>query len=72
LEMSIYEEIINLLVANKISFKSVHHIETYTSEESAKARGEDISIGGKAILMKIEDEFVLLVISASRKLDKKR
>jgi prolyl-tRNA editing enzyme YbaK/EbsC (Cys-tRNA(Pro) deacylase) len=70
--MSIYEEIINLLVANKISFKSVHHIETYTSEESAKARGEDISIGGKAILMKIEDEFVLLVISASRKLDTKK
>jgi prolyl-tRNA editing enzyme YbaK/EbsC (Cys-tRNA(Pro) deacylase) len=70
--MSINEEIINLLVANKISFKSVHHIETYTSEESAKARGEDISIGGKAILMKIEEEFVLLVISASRRIDTKK
>ncbi len=70
--MSIYEEIINLLEANEISFKSVHHIETYTSEESAKARGEDISIGGKAILMKIEEEFVLLVISASRRIDTKK
>ena len=70
--MSIYEKIINLLEANEINFKSVHHIETYTSEESAKARGEDISIGGKAILMKIEEEFVLLVISASRRIDTKK
>ena len=70
--MSIYEEIINLLETNKISFKSVHHIETHTSEESAKARGEDITIGGKAILMKIEEEFVLLVISASRRIDTKK
>ena len=70
--MSIYEKIINFLESNEINFKSVHHIETHTSEESAKARGEDISIGGKAILMKIEDEFILLVISASRKIDTKK
>ena len=70
--MGIYEKIINLLEENEISFKSVHHIETHTSEESAKARGEDISIGGKAILMKIEDKFVLLVISASRRIDTKK
>ena len=70
--MSIYDKIISYLETNGVIFKSVHHVETHTSEESAKARGEDISIGGKAILMKIEDEFILLVISASRKIDTKK
>jgi Ala-tRNA(Pro) deacylase len=70
--MNTYEKIVSYLRNNEITFKSVHHIETYTSEESAKARGEDISVGGKAILMKIEDEFVLLVISASRRIDTKK
>ena len=70
--MNTYEKIVSYLEQNGISFKSVHHIETHTSEESAKARGEDISIGGKAILMKIEEEFVLLVISASCRIDTKK
>jgi Ala-tRNA(Pro) deacylase len=70
--MNAYEKIVSCLQENEISFKSVHHIETYTSEESAKERGEDISIGGKAILMKIEGEFVLLVISASHRIDTKK
>jgi Ala-tRNA(Pro) deacylase len=70
--MNTYDKIVSHLRNNEIIFKSVHHIETYTSEESAKARGEDISIGGKAILMKIENEFILLVISASRRIDTKK
>lgn len=70
--MNTYEKIIDHLEKNGIEFKSVHHGETHTSEESAKARGEDISIGGKAILMKIEDEFVLLIISASHRIDTKK
>ena len=70
--MNTYEKIVSYLEQNEISFKSVHHVETHTSEESAKARGEDISIGGKAILMKIEEEFVLLVISASLKIETKK
>ena len=70
--MNTYEKIISYLEENEINFKSVHHEETHTSEESANARGEDISIGGKAILMKIENEFVLLVISASRRIDTKK
>ena len=70
--MNTYDKIVTYLQENEISFKSVHHEETHTSEESAKARGEDISVGGKAILMKIEDEFVLLVISASRRIDTKK
>jgi Ala-tRNA(Pro) deacylase len=53
----------------QIDFREVHHPPTFTSEESAKARGEDLKIGGKALLMKTGDVFRLFVLSASRKAD---
>lgn len=52
-----------------IDFREVHHAPTFTSEESAKARGEDLRIGGKALLMKTGDVFRLFVLSASLKAD---
>jgi len=52
-----------------IDFREVHHSPTFTSEESAKARGEDLRIGGKALLMKTGDVFRLFVLSASLKAD---
>lgn len=52
-----------------IDFREVHHVPTFTSEESAKARGEDLRIGGKALLIKTGDEFRLFILSASLKAD---
>lgn len=52
-----------------IEFREVHHAPTFTSEESAKARGEDLRIGGKALLMKTGDVFRLFILSASLKAD---
>jgi prolyl-tRNA editing enzyme YbaK/EbsC (Cys-tRNA(Pro) deacylase) len=45
------------------------HAATYTSEESARARGEDLAVGAKAILMKTDDVFRLFVLPADRKVD---
>jgi Ala-tRNA(Pro) deacylase len=67
-----FEKICSLLNDNKISYKSVSHEPTFTSEESALARCEDLSIGGKAILIKIDEKFELFVLSASKKLNSKR
>jgi Ala-tRNA(Pro) deacylase len=47
----------------------VHHEPTLTSEDSARARGEELRIGGKALLLKVNDEFRLFVLSAARQLD---
>jgi prolyl-tRNA editing enzyme YbaK/EbsC (Cys-tRNA(Pro) deacylase) len=58
-----------LLADNGIAFREVHHEPTRTSEESAKARGEELRIGGKALLMKGDDVFRLFVLPADRKLD---
>jgi prolyl-tRNA editing enzyme YbaK/EbsC (Cys-tRNA(Pro) deacylase) len=65
----VLDEIRSLLDANQIAYRHVHHEPTRTSEESARARGEDVRIGGKALLMKLGDEFRLFVLSAALKAD---
>ena len=57
------------LNAEGASFREVHHEPTRTSEESARARGEDLRVGGKALLIKVDDVYRLFVLSANRKLD---
>src|SRR5580698_1774744 len=57
------------LAAEGISFREVRHESTRTSEDSARARGEELRVGGKALLIKVDDVFRLFVLSADRKLD---
>jgi prolyl-tRNA editing enzyme YbaK/EbsC (Cys-tRNA(Pro) deacylase) len=68
----VFEHIKSFLDANAVAYRAVHHEPTRTSEESAKARGEDISIGGKAILMKVGEEFKLFVFSAAKRIDSQK
>lgn len=65
----ILEKIRTLLNTASVPFKEIHHQPTYTSEESAQARGEDLSSGAKAILMKADDSFRLFVLPANDRLD---
>jgi prolyl-tRNA editing enzyme YbaK/EbsC (Cys-tRNA(Pro) deacylase) len=67
----VFEKICELLNTNNVTYKSLTHEPTLTSEDSAKARGEDLSIGGKAIIMKVDDKFLLFVLSASKKINSK-
>ncbi len=59
----------DLLTGRGIRFRELHHEPTYTSEQSAAARGESVEIGGKAIVMKVDDAFHLFVLSAARSVD---
>ena len=52
-----------------IPFRETHHEPTTTSEASARARGDRLEIGGKAILLKIDNDFRLFVLSAARRVD---
>jgi prolyl-tRNA editing enzyme YbaK/EbsC (Cys-tRNA(Pro) deacylase) len=54
-----------LLDRANVSYRLVQHQPTYTSEESARARGEEVRVGGKALVIKAGDEFRLLVLSAA-------
>lgn len=64
-----FDEIRQWLDEGGIAYRTVHHEPTLTSEESARARGEDVRIGGKALLVKTGDIFRLFVLSAALKLD---
>jgi Ala-tRNA(Pro) deacylase len=71
-ETTVYGEIKKLLASKDIQYREVHHEPTRTSAESAKARGEDLAIGGKAILMKVGDAYKLFVLSAAKKIDSQK
>lgn len=80
-----HKRILNLLQEKEISFQSLHHEETRTSEESARVRGVDLSTGGKALVLKIRSTttttttasdadnaaYALFILSAARQLDTK-
>ena len=71
--LEIYNKICTFLTEKSIQYRTVEHEPTFTSEESAKARGEDLSTGGKAILMRFDEkDFRLFVLSASKKIDSKK
>lgn len=57
------------LAAAGVPFREVHHEPTRTSDESARARGEPLHVGGKAMLLKTDGVFRLFVLPADRKLD---
>ena len=65
----VVDRIRELLRAAGIAFREVQHEPTRTSEESARARGEELRVGGKALVLKVDETFRLFVLSAVRKLD---
>jgi prolyl-tRNA editing enzyme YbaK/EbsC (Cys-tRNA(Pro) deacylase) len=65
----VLDTIRNLLTRQGADFREIHHQPTRTSEESARARGEPVAIGGKALLMKVGGQHALFVISAAQRVD---
>lgn len=66
---AILQSIREFLTAAGVSYREVHHEPTFTSEESARARGEEMKIGGKALVMRGDDRVLLFVLPADRKAD---
>jgi Ala-tRNA(Pro) deacylase len=58
-----------LLGSAGVNYRTIQHPPTLTSAESASARGEDLKVGGKALVVKTGDDFRLFVLSAARSLD---
>lgn len=65
----VFESITRWLRDQGVPFRHVQHAPTLTSEASAAARGEELRVGGKALLIKVAEEFRLFVLSAACKLD---
>ena len=66
---SVHERLLELLAGAGVSFRQVHHEPTPTSADAARARGEPIGCGAKALLLKTDGKFRLFVLPADRKLD---
>ena len=63
------DKIRNHLNAAGIQFREVQHEPTRTSEESAAARGEELRVGAKALILRTDGVFQLFVLPADKKLD---
>ncbi len=67
--MSVYQKIISLLEENNIPYQARTHEPTLTSADSARVRGESMSTGAKAIVLKVQNDFCLFVLPANQKVD---
>ena len=70
--MTAFDKLKSFLDENNVSYEYKEHEEVRTSEEAARARGEDIRIGAKAMILKADDKFIMLVLSAAKKIDSKK
>jgi len=69
MSQTMLEQIRTHLNAAGMTYREVEHEPTRTSEESAAARGEDLNVGAKALLLRTDGVFRLFVLPADRKLD---
>jgi len=67
--MKVIETICRLLDEQGAPYRTVEHGPTRTSEESAAARGEPLSVGAKALVVKTDDVFRLFVVAADMQFD---
>ena len=65
----VLSQIRELLRSHGIAFRETEHVATHTSAESAAARMQDLSLGAKALLLRVDDSFALFVLRADRRLD---
>ncbi|HWB13452.1 MAG TPA: YbaK/EbsC family protein [Pirellulales bacterium] len=63
------EALHSLLREAGVDYRTVRHDPTPTSADSARARGEELKVGGKALVIKTGDDFRLFVLSAACSLD---
>ena len=68
-DTAVLESIRALLDAEGVACRHISHEPTLTSQDAARVRCEPLEIGGKALLLKVGEEFRLFVLSAARKLD---
>jgi Ala-tRNA(Pro) deacylase len=72
METTVFERVKQLLGSQSVAFSVLRHAPVFTSEEAAAVRGTPLSSGAKALVVKMGERFVMLILPADRKLDNKR
>jgi Ala-tRNA(Pro) deacylase len=70
--MNVLEEIRKLLDKHKVSYKCWDHPPVHTSEEAAKVRGTPLESGAKAMVLRSEGKYLMVVIAGDKKMDFKK
>lgn len=70
--MSVFEHLSAFLDNLGIAYQVTRHAPVYTSEEAAAVRGSSLASGAKALVCKLDDRFVMIVLPADRKLASKQ
>ncbi len=71
-ETEVTARIIDFLESKGVGFKKLEHVPVTTSSAAAGARGSRLSQGAKAIVVKANDKYYHLIISAAVRLDNKK
>lgn len=66
---TLHDQLVAWLNQAGVAYRLVTHEPTPTSADAARARGEPLGCGAKALVVKADGQFRLLVIPADRKLD---
>ena len=67
-----FEEIKDFLDKHKIKYQVSEHEPVFTSEDAARVRGEDLKTGAKALVLKADKKFILVVVRGDKKIDMKK
>lgn len=68
---TVFARVEQLLSGYGVEFRVLRHAEVSTSAEAAAVRGTPLSSGAKALVVKADEEFFMVVLPADRKLDSK-
>lgn len=72
MSLSVFPRLEQFLQQSGVNFQVSHHEPVFTSEQAAAVRGTSLSSGAKALVVKAEERFVMLVLPADRKLDSRK
>ena len=72
MQPTVFDRLSTWLTQQNISFDVLRHEAVFTSEDAARVRGTSLASGAKALICKADENFVMFVLPADRRLDSKR
>jgi Ala-tRNA(Pro) deacylase len=69
--LTVFDRLNSFLLGKGIQFSVLQHAPVFTSEEAAAVRGSSLASGAKALICKADEQFVMIVLPADRRLASK-
>src|SRR5882672_2538296 len=70
--LTVFDRLSGFLQGQGVQFSVLQHAPVFTSEEAAAVRGTSLASGAKALICKADEQFVLIVLPADRRLASKQ